>query len=331
MYETHFGLRERPFRATPDSACYYPATSHEHTLTRLLQAVADDEGVILLTGEPGTGKTLLCHCLLERLGSDVTSAFITNSHVSDRFGLLQAILYDLSLPYERRGEQELRLELTDFLLKNYAAGRRALLVMDEAQHLAAPLLEELRLLANLEARRAKAFQVILAAQPSLAATLARPDLRALAQRLAIRANLAPLGFQEAADYLRHQLRAAGGRPEAILTDEALEVLACGGAGIPRLLNQAAHLALSLTFSAGASIVDAEAALEALAALGLSAELAAQEPGEEFGTARVGGGEVTDEYGAVLPLEEAKGQAAAPAAALQDQDSKCRLMPVPRTA
>src|SRR5262249_21419088 len=111
MYEAHFGFRERPFRATPDTACYYPATSPEQALARLLQALRDDEGMVLLTGEPGTGKTLLCHCLLERLGPEVTSAFLTNSHVSDAAGLLQAILYDLSLPYEKRTEQELRLAL----------------------------------------------------------------------------------------------------------------------------------------------------------------------------------------------------------------------------
>src|SRR5438309_11442851 len=121
MYATHFGLRQRPFPATPDSASYYPATSHERALAQLLQGLGDGEGVLLLTGEPGTGKTLLCHCLLERLGGDVRSAFLTNSHVRDRAGLLQALLYDLGLPHEARGEQDLRLALTDHLLANYSA------------------------------------------------------------------------------------------------------------------------------------------------------------------------------------------------------------------
>ena len=271
MYETHFGLRERPFRATPDSACYYPATSHEQTLARQLQALADDEGMVLLTGEPGTGKTLLCHCLLERLGPAVASAFVTNSHTGGRAGLLQAVLYDLGQPYEGRSEQELRLALTEFLLHNYAAGRRAVLIMDEAQNLPAELLEELRLLANLEGRRARAFQVVLVGQPALLETLRRPGLQVLAQRLAVRAGLAALGVEEAADYLLHQLRASGGRPEAILTEEALEVLARASRGVPRLLNQAAHQALMLAFTAGAEVVDAEAALEAAESLGLSAE------------------------------------------------------------
>src|SRR5262249_39251723 len=158
---------ERPFRPTPDSTCYYPATCHERALHQLLQGLRDDEGIVVLTGEPGTGKTLLCHCLLERLGPDVTSVLLTNTHFRDRAALLQAILYDLSLPYEGRTEQEMRLALTDFLLSNYAAGRRTVLLADEAQHLTTEVLEELRLLANLESRQGKAVQVVLAAHPSL--------------------------------------------------------------------------------------------------------------------------------------------------------------------
>jgi type II secretory pathway predicted ATPase ExeA len=268
MYQTHFGLRQRPFRATPDSACYYPATGHEQALQRLLRALADGEGPVVLTGAPGTGKTLLCHCLLERLGPDVTSAFLTQGHFGGRAGLLQAILYDLSLPHEGRGEQELRLTLTDLLLRNYAEGRKAVLVVDEAHHLSADLLEELRLLGNLEARQDKAVQVVLVAQPSLLVALGRHDLASLSQRLAVRAAVEPLSVQEAADYLAHHVRVAGGQPAEVFAEDALELLARGTRGVPRLLNQAAHEALTLACSAEVRPVDAEAALEALALLGL---------------------------------------------------------------
>jgi type II secretory pathway predicted ATPase ExeA len=269
MYETQFGLRQRPFRATPDSDCYYPATGHERALAQLLGAIADDEGLAVLTGPPGTGKTLLCHCLLERLGQDVTIAYLTNSHVEGRAGLLQAILYDLSQPYAGRTEQELRLALTDFLLENYRGGRRTVLIVDEAQNLPPDLLEELRLLGNLEGRQGRAVQVLLVGQPSLLETLRLPNLAAFNQRLAVRARLEPLGLHEAADYLVHHLRAVGGNPTAIVTDEALEVLARGTQGLPRLLSRAAHQALVLAHAAGAELVDAEAAVEALAVLGLS--------------------------------------------------------------
>jgi type II secretory pathway predicted ATPase ExeA len=269
MYESYFGLRQRPFRVTPDSECYYPATSHEQALAPLLQAIQEGEGLALLAGEPGTGKTLLGHCLLDRLGDEVTTALLTHSHFGDRIGLLQAVLYDLSLPHEGRHEQELRLALTDYLLKNYEAGRRCVLVLDEAQHLTPDLLEELRLLGNLEGRHGKALQIILLALPALEDTLRLPELAAFNQRLGVRTRLERLGLHEAADYVVYHLRAAGGVPEQIVSDEALEILARGTHGLPRLLNRAMDQALTLACAAGADQLDAEAALEALALLGLS--------------------------------------------------------------
>jgi type II secretory pathway predicted ATPase ExeA len=270
MYETRFGLRQRPFPATPDTACYYPATSHERALARLQLAVSDHETLSLLTGPPGTGKTLVCHALLERLGPDVVSAFLTHSHFADRASLLQAILFDLSLPYQGEREQELRLRLTDFLLRTYKSGQRVLLIVDEAQHLGSDHLEELRLLGNLEAARGKAFQVVLVGQPGLLETLRRPELAVLSQRLVARAKLEPLGVEEASDYVRHLVRQAGGRPERILTDDAVELLVRRTSGVPRLLNQAAHQAFLLADAADTPLVDAEAVLEALAAVGLDA-------------------------------------------------------------
>jgi general secretion pathway protein A len=268
MYESHFGLRQRPFPIVPDPDCYYPATSHERALSQLLHAIQDEEGLALLTGGPGTGKTLVGYCLLNRLGDRAASAFLTNSRFSDRSGLLQALLHDLSLPHDSSGEQDLRLGLTDFLLKNYESGKRAVLVMDEAQYLPADLLEELRLLTNLEGQKGKAAQIVLLAQPAILQTLERPELAVFKQRLGALGALQPLGRDEAADYLVQHLRAQGGVAEEIMSDEALELLARGTGGVPRLLNRAGHQALCVAFSAEAGLVDAEAALEALAILGL---------------------------------------------------------------
>jgi type II secretory pathway predicted ATPase ExeA len=240
MYETHFGLRQRPFPAVADSDYYYPATSHERALAQLQQAIEDDECFALLIGKPGTGKTKVCHGLLDRLGETVSNAFLTHSRFPNRASLLQALLYDLSLPHEGLSEQELRLALTDFLLKNHQAGRRTLLVLDEAQHLSPDLLEELRLLGNLEGRAGRAFQAILAAQPAILDTLRLPELAALSQRMAVCARLEPLGVH----------------------------VARGTQGIPRLLNRAMHQALTMAFAAEAALVDAEAALESLGSLGL---------------------------------------------------------------
>jgi type II secretory pathway predicted ATPase ExeA len=279
MYESHFGLRQRPFRSTPDLAAYYPANAHEDALQVLRQAIADDEPIALLFGEPGAGKTLVAGQLLDRLGENLSRVFITNGHLQRRSDLLQAILYDLGMPYEGRSEQELRLALTDRLLSDFAAGRRTVIVFDEAHHLPADLLEELRLLGNLETPSGRAVQTILISQPPILETLQRPDLRALTQRLTARAELSRLTAEESADYVVHQLRVAGARPEALIDDEALTLIARGAGGIPRVINQIAHLALGLTHEAGAGRVDAEGVLEALLRLGI--EVADEET--EIGT------------------------------------------------
>jgi type II secretory pathway predicted ATPase ExeA len=276
MYEERFGLQRRPFPPMPDTSLYYPATIHESALAALARGLAGDESFVLLTGDAGTGKTLLGYTLLERLGDKVDSAFLTNSHFADRAALLQAILYDLGLPYDGANEQTLRLRLTDHLLKTCAAERRTVLVIDEAHHLSADLLEELRLLANLEAGTGKALQVVLLAQTSILRTLRQPGLESLTQRMAVRSTLEPLEVEEAYDYLLHHLRLAGGKPEKTFDDTALEVIARGTHGIPRCLNQAAHQALMLAEEGELPKVDAEAALEALSMLGLSPSESAAE-------------------------------------------------------
>jgi hypothetical protein len=154
------------------------------------------------------------------------------------------------------------------------------LIIDEAQHLHTDLLEELRLLGNLEAATAKAVQTVLVAQPAILERLQVPELASLRQRLVTRCRLEPLGQDEAVDYLIHHLRAAGGRPRQIMSVEALELLAQETEGVPRLLSQAAHRALGLAQAADASQVDAEAALEALASLGLGEEITAVTIGEQ---------------------------------------------------
>jgi type II secretory pathway predicted ATPase ExeA len=265
---THFGLRHRPFRPTPDGAAYYPAGTHEAAIAQLQEGIADDEGIMLLTGEPGTGKTLVGQRLLERLPAEAAAVLVPNGHLRNRADLLQALLYDLGLPYRGLGEQELRLSLTDHLLESYRKGKRTVVVLDEAHHLSPDLLEELRLLGNLESRQGKAVQVILLAQPDIFETLKRPELMAFRQRLAVRVHLEPLGPDESADYVLHQIRCAGGRPDSLFTGEAVSILAHSSGGLPRLLNQTAYQAMQLAAQADRHRIDAEAVLEALDVLGL---------------------------------------------------------------
>jgi MSHA biogenesis protein MshM len=268
MYEAHFGFRTRPFRPGPDAAAYYPAAPHEEALQSLRQALAADEPFVALTGEPGVGKTLLAHVLLGRIGDEASCAVITNSHLETRTALLQALLYELGMQYEGKPEQELRLALTDCLLARLSESRRTIVLIDEAHHLPADSLEELRMLSNLESPQGRALQTVLIALPDLLDTLKQPWLRALVQRLTTRIALGRLDAHEAADYVLHQLRVAGARPDAVIADEAMEMLLKAAQGLPRVLNQAAHQSLVLACQAGAGRVDAEAVLEALARLGI---------------------------------------------------------------
>jgi type II secretory pathway predicted ATPase ExeA len=272
MNLARFGLQARPFRPTPDTQSYYPATPHEFALERLTRAIEDDEGVLLLTGEAGAGKTLLAHKLLERLGSDVNSAFITNCRFASRAEMLRTVLFDLGLPHQGLGEQEMRLALTEHLLGQLAASKRTILVFDEAQDLTPDYLEELRLLGNLETGAGKAVQVLLIGQPSLLETMRRPELVVLNQRLSVRLRLEALDLHESADYLLHQIRAAGGRPERVISDEAVRLIAKNTRGIPRLLNQAGAQALSMADALEAELADVEVVMEALTALGIEAEM-----------------------------------------------------------
>lgn len=276
---TRFGLRRRPFSATPDTAAYYPANCHEHALARLQEGLNSGEGLALLTAPPGLGKTLVGRVLMQRLElPEASCATITNCHLANCASLLQAILFDLALPFQGLSEQEMRLSLTAHLLETATSSKPTLILVDEAHHLASGLLEELRLLTNLEADGVRALRVILSGQPTLLETLNRPELSSLRQRLSLRVELEPLDVHEAADYLIHQVRSAGGNADAMFTDEAIETLVAATSGVPRLLNQVAWHAMSLCSEIGVVQVDVEAVFEAVAVLGLSiGEQEQQEP------------------------------------------------------
>ncbi|MGL4549725.1 MAG: ExeA family protein [Gemmataceae bacterium] len=262
MHAAPFGLTRRPFAPSPDTDPY-PATGFEEAVAALLDGLADGETFLTLTGVPGVGKSLAGRAVLERLGGPTV---YVNTAVGDPAGLLQAVLFDLGLPHEGRAEAQTRLAVVEHLLTAFGAGKRTVLILDEAHLLSPATLEELRVLGNLEG----AVQIVLIGQPGLIRTLQSPALASLRQRVAVRAVLEPLGVEEAADYVLHHLRVAGAA-DGLVGEEALGLLAKATAGVPRLLNQAMHRALRMAAAAGAAGVDAEVMIEALAALGLSAE------------------------------------------------------------
>jgi len=246
MYEQFYGLREKPFTLTPDPAYLYLAKRHRHALTMLEYVLAEASGFALITGEVGCGKTTVVRHFLQGSQLPLNVGFITNTHPG--FGnLLPWIMEALAMEVGQGSPSEQYRQFVAHIKREYEAGRRAVLVIDEAQNLGVAGLEELRVLSNLNAGKHMLLQTILIGQPELRTTLGLQQLRQLAQRISIDHHLEALRAEETVGYVRHRLSVAGGRSD-IFTPEALErVHDCTG-GIPRLVNLVCDTALVYGFS-----------------------------------------------------------------------------------
>ena len=255
MYLRHFGLEHKPFAITPDPRFLYLSERHREALAHLLYGVGESGGFVLLTGEVGTGKTTLCRGLIEQLPENTDAALVINPTLSAD-ELLAAICDELGL--ERApgaGGKALVDRLNAHLLAAHAAGRRTVLLIDEAQLLCPEAIEQVRLLTNLETRTEKLLQVILIGQPELRDMLARPGLRQVAQRITARYHLEPLGRDEVHAYIDHRLRLAGG-DGALFSTGAKDAVDRASRGIPRLVNSLCDRALLGAYAQGAARVDA---------------------------------------------------------------------------
>jgi general secretion pathway protein A len=249
LYREFYNLEEKPFALLPDPRFLYLGSSHREALAHLLYGVEAGEGFIEVIGQVGTGKTTLCRTLLDRFAPNVHVAFIFNPSQSE-LELLQGIAREFGLATEGRGRSELVNELNEFLLKTRAAERRAVLVIDEAQNLPRDVLEQLRLLSNLETEREKLLQIVLIGQPELEENLSRSDLRQLRQRITVRWDIRPLDRAETEDYVSHRLRVAGRRGGGpLFTSGAMNALYRASKGTPRLINAIADRALLAGYAA----------------------------------------------------------------------------------
>jgi MSHA biogenesis protein MshM len=250
MYAAHFGLSELPFSITPDTSFFFAHSSNQDALNTLLLAVHSGEGFIKVTGEVGTGKTLLCRKFLAALGEDFLTAYIPNPYLEPR-ALLLAIADELGVEHPAGVEQHQLLRLlSDALLAAARADKRVVVCLDEAQAMAVDSLEALRLLSNLETERRKLLQVVLFGQPELDARLDQPSIRQLRQRIAFSCRLEPLTFSETAAYIAHRIKVAGREGAALFSDSALRRLRLASGGIPRLVNILAHKALMAAYGEG---------------------------------------------------------------------------------
>jgi general secretion pathway protein A len=243
MYEEFYGLKEKPFNLTPDPRFFFLSENHREAFEHLLYGIREKEGFILITGEVGTGKTTLCRALLNKIGSNATdSALVFNPMLSEQ-ELLQCILSDFGVQSSATTKKELLDELNQFLLHQLTMNRNSVLIIDEAQNLALPVLEEVRILSNLETEKEKLLQIILMGQIELKDKLSLPRLRQLNQRISIRYQLQPIGRKEIPRYIQHRLMVAGSTGDIHFTSGAAQEIGRYSQGIPRLINLASDRAL----------------------------------------------------------------------------------------
>lgn len=250
MYQSHFGLREPPFGLTPDTSFAFDAQAHQEALNVVLVALQAGEGFIKITGDVGTGKTLLCRRLLATLGSEYVTAYIPNPLLEPR-GLMAALGHEFGLQLDPRHDPHHLLRTLNQALVRFATeGKRVVVLIDEAQAMPLATLETLRLLSNLETEKAKLLQVVLFGQPELDRNLETPSVRQLKQRITFEYRMDRLGRSELRHYLRHRLRVAGYGGPLLFSRLGIWFLHRSTGGVPRLVNILAHKALLLVYAEG---------------------------------------------------------------------------------
>lgn len=261
MYLAHFGLRELPFSITPDTSFFFACANYQQALNTLLIAVRNGEGFIKITGEVGTGKTLLCRQFLASINKDVNgpkrfvTAYLPNPYLEPRT-LLLALAEELGVVLDKDTDQHHLLKSLTLALLNYArAGKRVVLCLDEAQAIPLETLEVIRLLTNLETEKRKLLQIVLFGQPELNQRLQQESIRQLNQRIAFHYHLGPLRKADMGYYLAHRLNVANFSGSQLFSGSAIRRLYAASGGIPRLVNIVAHKSLMLAYGEGRQQVE----------------------------------------------------------------------------
>ena len=262
MYKDYFGLKELPFSIAPDPRYLYMSEQHRDALAHLLYGINSDGAFILLTGEVGTGKTTVCRCLIEQMPQNCDIAFILNPKVTTN-ELLAAVCDELRIPYPG-GNTSAKVfvdAINVFLLDAHAKGRRTVVIIEEAQNLGIDVLEQVRLLTNLETNQRKLLQIIMIGQPELREMLGREELRQLSQRITARFHIGPLSEEDLPAYISHRLSVAGGRAR-LFPEESVRKIHALTKGIPRLINLLCDRSLLGTYAHGREEVDIPTLLKA---------------------------------------------------------------------
>ncbi len=253
MYEAFYGLREKPFNLTPDPKYLYLSDKHKEAFAHLLFGIKNRSGFVMVSGEIGTGKTTICRNLLNQLDAETNVAFVFNPSLNP-MELLKKINREFGVPADAETVLELTEILNAYLLEAAAAGRSCVLVIDEAQNLTPQVLEQIRLLSNLETEKDKLLQIILIGQPELAEKLALKELRQLNQRITARYHLKPLNEQETLQYIAYRLHVAGGRKKVHFSKQAIHAIYKYSGGTPRVINALCDRALLIGYTKEAQVI-----------------------------------------------------------------------------
>ncbi|MBN1867112.1 AAA family ATPase [Candidatus Sumerlaeota bacterium] len=264
MYLEHFGLREEPFRMTPDPTFFFPSKQHRAAIAGLIYLVEFRKGFGILTGGIGTGKTMLCRILLSRLGPDARTALIVHPPRKRR-ELLQAIVEELEVPCDGQDSSYSLIDrIQQYLIGQLNAGQNVVLIIDEAQHLESGVLEEIRMLSNMETEKEKILQIILVGQEELRDKMATDELRQLRQRVVVNCALEPFSFNDTCDYIQHRIDVAGLPGVELFDLEAIQMIHEFSEGVPRIINAACDRCLLAEFAKRSGRVGSETAQSVLA-------------------------------------------------------------------
>jgi len=255
MYLEAYGLKNSPFNITSDPQLFFESLSHKEALAALIYGIQERKGIILITGEVGTGKTTLCKALLKKLPLEVKTSLILNPYFSE-VQLLRAIVEDFGLEVRKRSRLDIVEKLNSFLVNISLSGENAVLIIDEAQNLTSRQLEQIRLLSNLETAKDKLLQIILVGQPELKEKLNKFGLRQIRQRIFVKHDIFPLREEEVKEYVEYRLQQSGTSEISILP-ESYKVIYEFSKGIPRLVNMICDRALLLGFVKEKKVFDQE--------------------------------------------------------------------------
>ena len=249
MYNAYYKFKESPFNLTPNSRFFYESERHTEALSTLYYAIEQRKGFVVITGDIGSGKTTVCRALINKLSANTQVALVTNTHLSGK-DLLVSILDDLEVDYKPGSKAKLHGQLNDYLIQQLMRDNNVVLIIDEAQNLTPSVLEEVRMLSNLETENEKLIQILFLGQPELKKKLSLGRLEQLRQRIAVYYELTPLTQEDTLKYIKHRLEVASESKREYFTEGALARICEFSNGVPRLINSICDNALLTGFAEG---------------------------------------------------------------------------------